>query len=107
MRRWVLLALALAGCSSEPEVVGNAADPVVSITLPEDNATLPATPAGELVTNKCTACHSVEMIRQQPKLSAEQWAGTVKKMREAYKAPIAPGEDGGLVAALMTLQDGG
>lgn len=106
MRRWVLLALALAGCSAEPEAAGNAADPMVSMTLPDDSATLPATPAGELVTNSCTACHSVEMIRQQPKLSAEQWAATVKKMREAYKAPIAPTQDGALTAALVALQGG-
>ena len=106
MKRILPIALALAACSAEPEPAGNAADPVVSITLPDDTATLPGTPAGELVTNSCTACHSVEMIRQQPKLSAEQWAATVKKMREAYKAPIATGDDGALVAALVELQGG-
>jgi sulfite dehydrogenase (cytochrome) subunit B len=104
MRRTVLLALTLAACSSEPEPADNAASPVVSMTLPEDNATLAATPAGELVTNTCTACHSVEMIRQQPKLSPEQWAATVKKMREAYHAPYPATQDGALVAALVELQ---
>lgn len=103
MMRVLLLALALAGCASEPEAA-NVADPVVSITLPEENARLAATPAGERITNACTACHSVEMIQQQPTLSAEQWAATVKKMREAYHAPIAPGEDAALVAALVELQ---
>jgi cytochrome c5 len=106
MKRALGLALALAACSAEPEPMGNAADPVVSMTLPADSATLPATPAGDRVTNTCTACHSVEMIRQQPKLSAEQWAATVKKMREAYKAPIPPAQDGALVAALVEVQGG-
>ena len=104
MKPAALLALALAGCSSEPETIADTASPVVSMTLPEDHAKLAATPAGELVTNTCTACHSSEMFRQQPKLSAEQWAATVKKMREAYKAPIAPAQDGALVAALLELQ---
>lgn len=104
MKRALLLALPLAACSSDPEQPGNAAHPVVSMTLPEDSARLAATSAGERVTNACTACHSAEMIQQQPKLSAEQWAATVKKMREAYHAPIAPGEDAPLVAALVELQ---
>lgn len=104
MRRALPIALALAGCSAEPETTNNTASPVVSMTLPEDHAKLAATPAGELVTNTCTACHSVEMIRQQPKLSAEQWAATVKKMREAYHASIVPEQDAALTAALVELQ---
>ena len=103
MKRAILLAGLLAGCSSEPESP-NAADPVVTMVLPADTVTLPATPAGERVTDACTACHSAEMIRQQPKMDAEKWAATVRKMREAYHAPIGPGDDAALVSALVELQ---
>lgn len=70
-----------------------------SITLPPETATLPS----ELVSNNCGACHSLDLIARQPKLKPEQWAATVKKMREAYHAPIAESDDPQLVAALTGL----
>ncbi len=104
MRAALLLALTLAACSAEPKQPANETSPVVAITLPADTASFPATPAGELVTVNCTACHSVEMIRQQPPLTADKWAATVKKMRETYHAPVAPDDDKAIVDALMELQ---
>jgi hypothetical protein len=76
----------------------------VSITLPAETAALPATPAGELVTQRCTACHSADMIARQPPMTAEKWQATVTKMREAYHAPITSAEEPAIVAALVTLQ---
>lgn len=75
-----------------------------AIALPDATATLPNGPAGELVTQHCTACHSVEMITTQPHLAPEKWQATVEKMRAVYKAPIAPGDDPALVAALVSFQ---
>jgi mono/diheme cytochrome c family protein len=75
-----------------------------SIDLPDTAAALPAGAAGELITQHCTACHSVEMITAQPHLAPEKWQATVEKMRVAYKAPIAPGDDQALVAALVSFQ---
>ena len=75
-----------------------------SITLPPETAALPASAAGELVTNNCTACHSVEMITRQPPLDAKKWAATVAKMRATYHAEIAPDADPALVKALLELQ---
>ena len=74
-----------------------------AITLPEERARFAATPAGETLTNNCTACHSAELIGTQPKLSPEAWAAEVKKMREVYHAPYAAADDPALVAALLTL----
>lgn len=97
----------LAACSAEPDATStqpNGALQPVSITLPAEIAALPATPAGELVTQRCTACHSADMIARQPPLTAEKWQATVTKMREAYHAPITPTDEPAIVAALVTLQ---
>lgn len=108
MRALVIVgATLLAACSAEPDAPATkpagALQPV-SITLPAETAALPATPAGELVTQRCTACHSADMIARQPPLTAEKWQATVTKMREAYHAPITPAEEPAIVAALVTLQ---
>lgn len=97
----------LAACSAEPDATpaqqSGALQPV-SITLPAETAALPATPAGELITQRCTACHSADMIARQPPMSAEKWQATVSKMREAYHAPITPTDEPAIVAALVTLR---
>jgi hypothetical protein len=56
-----------------------------------------------LITAKCTACHSAEMLTTQPALSAEKWQATIDKMRGVYKAPIAPADDQALIAELLAL----
>lgn len=74
-----------------------------AITLPEAPARFTGSD-GELLNANCLACHSPEMIAYQPAMTREQWAATVKKMREVYKAPIAAGDDERLVTALLALQ---
>lgn len=107
MRTLAIAASALlAACSAEPDAPAkrDGALQPVSITLPQETAALPATPSGELVTQRCTACHSADMIARQPPMTAEKWQATVTKMREAYHAPITPAEEPAIVAALVTLQ---
>jgi len=103
MKRLVPL-LMLAGCSQGEAPKPAPGDAVVSISLPADTVTLPTSAAGEVVTVACTACHSAEMILQQPPMDAAKWQATVTKMREVYKAQIAPDEDKALVRALVSLQ---
>ena len=74
-----------------------------SITLPDDVATLPPGPHVDLVTSRCTACHSAEMILTQPPLTADQWQATVTKMREVYHAPVPAADDPAILAYLTGL----
>ena len=60
-----------------------------SIDWPEDPSTYTGAGA-DLMNNNCTACHSASMALTQPPLSQAQWAATVDKMRNTYKAAVAP-----------------
>ena len=108
MRRLAPAALiALAACSAEPDAPAAPANDAASVTiaLPAETAAFPAGPAGELLTQRCTACHSSDLVTRQPPLTAEKWQATVTKMREVYRAPLDPAQDGRLVAALLAVQN--
>lgn len=74
-----------------------------AIDLPGDEAAYPDGPHADLVNARCAACHSAAMVLTQPRLSAEQWAAEVTKMREVYKAPVAEAETAAIVAYLTAL----
>ncbi len=73
------------------------------LTLPEEQVSFPPGAGGELLTINCTACHSPEMILNQPRLPADKWQATIDKMRKGYHASIAPEDDARLIAALTAL----
>jgi mono/diheme cytochrome c family protein len=59
------------------------------IDLPTDSAVFPDGPNVKVATQNCVACHSVEMVLDQPLLPRAAWAAEVAKMRNTYKAPIS------------------
>ncbi|MFC0206306.1 cytochrome C nitrite reductase [Novosphingobium soli] len=75
-----------------------------TITLPDDTLTFAAAGGDAVLDQHCIACHSTTMVLYQPPLKREQWAATVKKMREAYGAPITPDQDAAVVDALLKLR---
>ena len=79
-----VLALALAGCESQPQVTFTD----VSVTLPDDPIDLPEGPGRQAVLENCTACHSPSTLLQQPRVSREKWESIATKMIEVYKAPV-------------------
>jgi hypothetical protein len=94
MKRSTLVALAgfagmMAGiCSSGPAEVS--AKPI-SYKLPSETATFKPGPNLETVQNNCTACHSVDYVRTQPrgaKFKQDFWRAEVTKMIKVYGAPI-------------------
>lgn len=102
MRRIVpILALALAACDPAPQPPLAQTKDLVRISLPDE----PAAPwSSPVIEANCAACHSPEMIANQPPLDAKKWQATIDKMRDVYKAPVAKADDAALVAALMGTQ---
>ena len=60
-----------------------------NIELPVDAATFPDGPNVKVVTQNCLACHSADMVLDQPLLPRATWAAEVTKMRNVYKAPVS------------------
>ncbi|MBB2917800.1 SorB family sulfite dehydrogenase c-type cytochrome subunit [Cupriavidus alkaliphilus] len=83
-----LLALALLGA-------GHAGAAPQDIRLPAENVKLkPAKlPGYGIATQKCAICHSADYVSYQPPgLTLAQWTAEMKKMQQAYGAPIDDGE---------------
>ena len=75
----------------------------VEVQMPADEPQFSG-PDADLLTANCAACHSPEMILTQPRMTEEQWRGSVEKMRSVYKAPIEEADAAKLPAALVRLQ---
>jgi sulfite dehydrogenase (cytochrome) subunit B len=83
-------------------VVAAAAAPV-NYTLPEETAAFKPGPNLDVVQNNCTACHSADYIRTQPrgeKSKKDFWAAEVTKMIKVYGAPIEDSDVGKIVEYL-------
>jgi mono/diheme cytochrome c family protein len=50
----------------------------------------PNGPGAQAMNNNCLACHSADMVLNQPALPMMEWQAEVDKMQAAYKAPIDP-----------------
>lgn len=95
-----LIWLLLAGCEAKDSFVfAN-----TSITLPEDTTALPPGPNVELASATCLACHSADMITNQPRMTDKQWTANVEKMVKVYKANIDDKDVAPVVAYLLAMQ---
>ncbi len=79
-----------AGCALLATTLMAAAPAFKSVTveLPPDAASFPDGPNVKIVNQNCLACHSADMVLDQPLLPKATWAAEVAKMRNVYKAPI-------------------
>ena len=107
MLRNLLPVIALMGMASTPLLV-RAATPFelksVKIDLPDSDRMFPAGPGSDAINNNCLACHSADMVLNQPALSKQAWATEVNKMINNYKAPIASEDVGAIVDYLTALK---
>ncbi len=60
-----------------------------SIELPVSDRIFPAGPGVAAAQANCVACHSADMVLNQPALTHVAWEGEVNKMQAIYKAPVA------------------
>lgn len=68
--------------------------------LPEETAAFKPGAGLDVVQGNCTACHSADYIKTQPrgeKFKKDFWAAEVTKMIKVYGAPIADADVGKIV----------
>ena len=76
----------------------------VSVDLPPGDDMFPNGPGVDAINNNCIACHSAEMVLNQPALSMSEWHAEVDKMRTAYKAPIDPKDVDAILDYLVSVK---
>ena len=59
-----------------------------SVDLPPGDSMFPGGTAADAINNNCLACHSADMVLNQPPLPRATWEAEVHKMINVYKAPI-------------------
>ena len=72
----------------------------VDYTLPDEIVALKPGPNLEIVQSNCTACHSTDYIKTQPrgeKFKRDFWQAEVTKMIKVYGAPIEDADVGKIV----------
>lgn len=76
----------------------------VNLDLPPGDGMFPSGPGADAINNNCLACHSADMVLNQPALSKAQWEARVNLMRTVYKAPIDPKDAGAIVDYLVSIK---
>jgi hypothetical protein len=78
----------------------------VNVDLPFGERMFPGGGAADAINNNCLSCHSAGMVLNQPALSRTSWQAEVDKMRNTYKAPVAPEDVPAIVDYLVKLGGG-
>jgi mono/diheme cytochrome c family protein len=87
MKKIILIALALLAAPAVQ--AAGVTFRSVQVEFPPDAAPFPDGPNLKVVNQNCLACHSAEMVLDQPLLPRATWAAEVTKMRNVYKAPVS------------------
>jgi hypothetical protein len=77
---------------------------VISITLPYEEPELPPGPRLREFQVACTTCHSTRLAMTQPLFPKAKWEATVKKMVDAYGAPLSPQDQARAVEYLVAVR---
>jgi hypothetical protein len=59
-----------------------------TVDLPPGDTLFPGGASADAINNNCLACHSADMVLNQPALPKATWEAEVHKMINVYKAPI-------------------
>jgi cytochrome c553 len=74
-----------------------------SVELPAGDSLFPGGSSADAINNNCLACHSADMVLNQPALPRATWEAEVHKMINVYKAPI---DDADVAAIVDYLANG-
>ncbi len=99
MRRKMLSLALMTGAVVAP-LAGRAAAPLqlksVNVDLPQSDRMFTGQGA-DAINNNCLACHSADMVLNQPALTKAAWEAEVNKMIQIYKAPVAAADAAAVV----------
>src|ERR1700751_5888992 len=72
-----------------------------SVELPAGDSLFPGGSSADAINNNCLACHSADMVLNQPALPRATWEAEVRKMINVYRAPIDESDVASIVAYLV------
>jgi len=75
-----------------------------AVELPPGDGLFPGGSGADAINNNCLACHSADMVLNQPALSKSAWESEVRKMINAYKAPIDESDVPAIVDYLVKMK---
>lgn len=61
-------------------------------------------PGAHAINNYCLACHSRDMVLNQPAMPKAAWQAEVSKMRNVYKAPVREADVPAIVDYLVRVK---
>jgi mono/diheme cytochrome c family protein len=76
----------------------------VKVDLPAGDSQFPGGAEADAINNNCLACHSADMVLNQPALPKATWETEVRKMITIYKAPIDDADVAPIVAYLAKIK---
>jgi hypothetical protein len=76
----------------------------VDVDLPFGDLAFPPGPGADAINDNCLACHSAEMVLDQPPMPRATWQAEVAKMRTVFAAPIADDDAKRIVDYLARLK---
>jgi mono/diheme cytochrome c family protein len=109
MRRPMLLLVLMTGAALAPLAAWAAVSvelKSVTVDLPESDVMFTGQGA-DVVNNNCLACHSADMVLNQPALAKATWQAEVNKMIQIYKAPVADADAAAVVEYLARTKGAG
>jgi cytochrome c5 len=81
-----------------------AASPVHTIVLPQYPPAIADGPNKEIYQRNCLTCHTARYVSMQPHFSKTVWQNEVKKMVDAYGAPIPEADQALIVEYLVAVK---
>src|ERR1700756_2666546 len=72
-----------------------------TVDPPAGDSLFPGGAKTDAINNNCLACHSADMVLNQPPLPKATWEAEVHKMINVYKAPVDDADVAPIVAYLV------
>lgn len=75
-----------------------------TVDIPSGDSLFPGGARADAINNNCLACHSADMVLNQPALPKATWEAEVHKMINVYKAPIDDADVPAIVNYLASIR---